>query len=252
MTKKILENKPLVEAIFELKWNLQESESGTRTDPHYKLLVGRIYEKIKDEYPFHEQLPTATMPDELVGHVIQHRFRKNENEWPLIQIGPGIITLNDTKGYTWDNFKEKSICMLNTLFETYPDAEINLNVNGLSLRYIDAITFDFKNDNILVFLKEQLKTEIHLYQKLFEDTEVSNLPLGFDMKFSFSSAKPKGNIYLRFVRGKKEELDALMLETIVQSAAEDPPKDTDGIVAWITDAHDLTDDWFFKLIEGEL
>ena len=134
MTKKILENKPLVEAIFELKWNLQESESGTRTDPHYKLLVGRIYEKIKDEYPFHEQLPTATMPDELVGYVIQHRFRKNENEWPLIQIGPGIITLNDTKGYTWDNFKEKSICMLNTLFETYPDAEINLNVNGLSLR----------------------------------------------------------------------------------------------------------------------
>lgn len=252
MTKKTLGNKPLVEAIFELKWDLQESVSGMGTDPYYKLLIGGIYERIKDEYPFHEQLPTATMPDELAAYVIQHRFRKNENGWPLIQIGPGIITFNDTEGYTWENFKESSIRMLNTLFETYPDAEANLNVDGLLLRYIDATAFDFENDDILVFLKEQLKTEINLYQKLFEGTEVSNLPLGFDMRFSFSSAKPKGNVHLRFGRGKKEDSDALMWETVVQSVAEDIPKDAEGIVTWITEAHDLTDDWFFKLIEGEL
>ena len=93
-----LKNKPLIEAIFEIRWKLQEGpEKGMRIDPHYKLLIGRIYEKIKDKYTFHEQLPTASMPDEIAGYIIQHRFRKKENEWPLIQLGPGIITLNDTK-----------------------------------------------------------------------------------------------------------------------------------------------------------
>jgi len=252
VTKKILENKPLVEAIFELKWDLRESVSGMGVDPYYKLLIGRIYERIKDEYPFHEQLPTATMPDELAAYMVQHRFRKNENGWPLIQVGPGIITFNDTEGYTWENFKESSIRVLNILFETYPDAKANLNVCGLLLRYIDAITFDFGNDDILTFLKEQLKTEINLYQKLFEETDVSNMPLGFDMQFSFSSAKPNGTVHLRFDRGKKEDADALMWETIVQSVAEDIPQDMGGIVTWMAEAHDLTDDWFFKLIEGEL
>jgi len=131
VTKKIFENKPLVEAIFKLKRDLRESVSGRWVDPYYKLLIGRIYERIKDEYPFHEQLPTATMPDELAAYMVQHRFRKNENGRHLIQVGPGIITFNDTEGYTWENFKESSIYVLNTLFETYPDAKANLNVCGL-------------------------------------------------------------------------------------------------------------------------
>jgi hypothetical protein len=110
MTRKILKNKPLVEAIFELRWELQEHEPGMKIDPHYKILIGRIYDRINRvsaEYPFHEPLATATIPDEMVGYVVQHRFRKGENEWPLIQIGPGVITLNDTKGYVWEDFEER-------------------------------------------------------------------------------------------------------------------------------------------------
>lgn len=87
MMRKILKNKPLVEAIFELRWNLQEPSPGMRVDPHYKLLIGRLYDKLNDEYPFHEQLPTATMPDEIAGYVVRHRFRKDKDKWPLIQIG---------------------------------------------------------------------------------------------------------------------------------------------------------------------
>ncbi len=63
MTKKILKNKPLVEAIFELRWELQEHNQGLKTDPHYRIIVGRIYDKVSNEYPFHEQLPAASIPD---------------------------------------------------------------------------------------------------------------------------------------------------------------------------------------------
>lgn len=253
MTRKILKNKPLVEAIFELRWELQELAPGIKIDPHYKIIVGRIYDKVSKEYPFHEQLPTAGMPDEIAAYVVQHRFRKGKDKWPLIQIGPGIITVNDTEGYLWEDFEKRIIQSINILFEAYPEPKNNLKFNSVLLRYIDAIAFDFEKENIFDFLKEQMKTSINLYPKLFEEgTGVKKQPLSIDLKVSFVSAKPKGAVHLRFVRGKMKESDALIWETIVQSTSEDVPEVQDEIVNWIKEAHNLTSDWFFKIIEGEL
>jgi len=252
MARKILKNKPLVEAIFELRWELQEPTPGMKIDPHYKIIVGRIYDKVSNEYPFHEQLPTASMPDEIAGYVVQHRFRKGKDKWPLIQIGPGIITVNDTEGYLWEDFEKRIIQSVNTLLEAYPNSKNDLKFNTVVLRYIDAIAFDFEKENIFNFLKDQMKTSINLYPKLFEGTGVKEQPSGLDMRTSFISTKPKGAVNLRFVRGKVKESDALIWETIVQSTTRDVPKTQDEIVNWIKEAHDLTDDWFFKLIEGEL
>ena len=81
MSSKNLKNKPLVEAILEVKWKLQSSVPNLQLDPHYKLLLGRLYDRVSEEYPEHEQLPTATMPDEIAGYMVQHRFRHAANEW---------------------------------------------------------------------------------------------------------------------------------------------------------------------------
>ena len=252
MERKILKNKPLVEAIFEVRWELQEPSPGMKIDPHYKILIGRIYDRVKDEYPFHEQLSTATMPDEIAGYVVQHRFRKNKDQWPLIQIGPGIITLNDTEGYIWEDFERRIIHMLNVLFEAYPDPDNNLRINRLLLRYIDSVDFNYEKDDIFSFLNKNLKINISIYEKLFKETGVSNLPLGFDLRFSFPAKKPKGAVHLRFARGKRQNVDVLIWETHVQSVGEDSPKTKDQISIWVIKAHTLTDDWFFKMIEGEL
>jgi len=252
MERKILKNKPLVEAIFELRWKLQEPAQGMKIDPHYKILIGRIYDRVKDEYPFHEQLPTATMPDEIAGYVVQHRFRKDKNKWPLIQVGPGIITLNDTEGYVWEDFEKRIRKLIDVLYEAYPGSENNLKVNGLLLRYIDAVDFDYEKENLFKFLEEKLKVSIQIHELLFKETGVDNLPLHIDLRFSFPSTRPKGAIYLRFVRGKIKNIDALIWETMVQSIGEDVPNNKEEIIAWVESAHSLTDDWFFKMIEGEL
>lgn len=249
----MLKNKPLVEAIFELRWELQEPAPGMKVDPHYKIIIGRIYDKLKDEYSFHEQLPTASVPDEMVGYTVQHRFRKSKEQWPLIQIGPGIITVNDTESYVWEDFEKRIIQAVNVLFEVYPGSQSNLKVNNLLLRYIDAIDFDFESSNIFDFLGENMKSKISLYPRLFEATGVENLPFGFDWRFAFRSSKPNGVVHLRFVRGKRKESDALIWETMVQSVSQDvPDKIQEKIQEWLNNAHNLTDDWFFKLIEGEL
>jgi uncharacterized protein (TIGR04255 family) len=249
---RILKNKPLVEAIFELRWELQVPQPGMRIDPHYKVLIGRVYDRVSEEYPFHEQLPTAIMPDEIAAYILQHRFRKDKDKWPLVQLGPGVITLNETEGYIWEDFEKRIVTLLDALFEAYPDAEKNFKVSGLVLRYIDAVDFNYEKDNMFSFLKEKMKYNIQIYEKLFEGTGVSKLPLGFDLRFSFPSSKPKGAMHLKFARGKKKESDALIWETMVQSIGDDAPQAKSEIAAWVRESHSLTDDWFFKIIQGDL
>ena len=244
--RKVLNNKPLIEVIFELRWELEEQSHGTKIDPHYKILIGSIFDKIRDKYGVHELLPTASMPDEIAGYVIQHRFRSSPNGWPLIQIGPGIITLNDTTGYNWDDFEKRVDKMIKALFDAYPSSN-NLKPNTLLLRYINAIDFDYGSENIFSFLKENMKIGMDIDSQLFEDNKVKNLPLDFDLRFSFSSLTPDGIFQLRFVRGKKTGTDALIWEIIVQSSGNIIPKNVDEIIVWIKGAHDLIYDWFFKI-----
>jgi len=212
MEKIILKNKPLVEAIFELRWQLKEIQPGVKVDPNYKMLVGRVYERLKEEYPYSEQLPTATMPDEIAGYIVQYRFRKDKDRWPLVQIGPGIITLNDTEGYDWDDFVKRISEIITVLFELYPDAENSLKANSLLLRYIDAIEFDYEHEDI----------------------------------FSFPSAKPEGAIHMRVLRGKVKTSDTLLLETMVNLTGEDVPQEKGKIFDWVRYAHGLIHKWFFK------
>jgi uncharacterized protein (TIGR04255 family) len=253
VVRKVLKNKPLIESIFEMRWELKERVPGIWVDPHYKIIIGRIYDKLNVEYPFYETLPAASIPEEMVGYIVQHRFRKNEQEWPLIQIGPGIITVNDTEGYIWEDFEKNVLKAINVLFEVYPDSRNNLKIKNLLLRYIDGINFNFDSDSIFEFLANNMKTKISLCPELFKTTGVDTIPFGFDWRFAFRSTKPAGIVNLRFVRGKKKDSDSLIWETMIQSVSNDFPKNIiENIQQWLTEAHNLTDDWFFKLIEGDL
>lgn len=245
---KDLKNKPLVEAIFELRWSLDKTPHGTTVDPHYKILIGRLYDKLRDEYPFHEQLAAATVPDEIASYVLQHRFRKSKGQWPLIQIGPGIIAVNDTQGYHWIDFSKRITKAVDALFEVYPGSK--LIVDRLLLRYINAIDFQFGKISVLDFLKEKMKTQIALPQSLFKDVKVQSLPSGIDLRFAFNSLEPEGIVRLRFARGKSNDSEVLMWEIMVDSHPKKVLTVLQEIDQWLTNAHNLAEDWFFKLIEG--
>ncbi len=251
MTGKVLANKPLVEAIFELRWELQELQQGIRVDPHYQLLVGRMYDKVNDEYPFHQKLPSASLPDEIAGYIPQHRFRKGQDEWPLIQIGSGIVTLNDTSAYLWSDFRERINKTLAILFEVYPDSP-GLRIRNLVLRYIDAIDFNFATYDALDFLKGNMSVGIEMRAELFQDTGVSEAPKALDLKLSFACQKPPGEISMRFFSGIRDNRESLMWETTAESMLEDAPQSIEDISKWIDEAHNQTHDMFFKNIGDEL
>lgn len=245
--RKILNNKPLVEAIFELRWVLPQGG----IDPNYKFILGKVHDQIQEIYPFYEPLPTSQIPEELIRYNVQHRFRASENKWPLIQLGPGIITLNDTDGYVWEDFIKRVGSLLTVFFQSYPSKN-ELKIKALQIRYIDSIGFSFNQERVLDFLRDKMKIDISLYKSLFDGTGVVESPIGLDLRFSFESNKPPGNIQMRFARGQKDTDDIIFWETILETNTHSVPQDKETINQWIVDAHFLTDDWFFKIIEGDL
>lgn len=251
MPSKILKNKPLVEAILEVKWALTSPTPGVQIDSHYKILLGRLYDKVSEQYPEHEQLPTATIPDEIVGQTVQHRFRYGPNDWPLLQVGPGILTLNDTHKYIWSDFRSRSLSAVDKLFEAYPKPS-DLRIESLVLRYIDAVEFDYLKSDLAEFLKEKMKVAISLPESLFASLEVQKHPVFLGLQSVYPCQKPKSQVTVRFSSGQKESRPALLWETLVESKGDDVPPMPKGFANWIDAAHTITDDWFFKLIEGEL
>jgi uncharacterized protein (TIGR04255 family) len=237
-------HKYLEEVIFEIWWQLKQVAPGVFLDPHYDLLVGRVYDKLEG-YPFHEPLPASTMPGQIAVYVVQHRFRQSANSWPLVQLGPGIITLNDTERCDWADFKARVPQVLDALIQAYPKGE--LTVNRAIFRCVNATEFNYEEDDIFAFLGDMMGTEVKVRPSLFIDAGVKDKALALDLRFVFPSSKPAGAINLRLARGQKNTTDAFIWETTVQSIDDDAPKTKSDILKWVDQAHDLTDDWLSKL-----
>lgn len=253
MVSKQLKNPPLVEVILEVRWELQNGpQPQIKIDPHYSILLGRLYDKLQDHYPHHEPLPQASIPDEISAYVVKHRFRHEEGGWPLVQLGPGILTVNHTKKYTtFDEFCPLAVSAVNQLFEVYPQPE-SLKISSLLLRYIDAKEFDYNKEDIQVFLCDKMGVPLSLPKKLFDDTGVERIPRNLTWNSSFACSKPRGLATLKFATGVSNGKPALIWEQIVKSAHQDVPDMPSGFENWIRDAQKITESWFLSLIEGAL
>ncbi len=253
MNRKQLSNPPLVEVILEVRWELQEgSVPQTKIDPNYVLLPGKLHARLSSNYPYHEPLPQASIPDEITPYTVKHRFRHEKDGWPLIQIGPGILTVNHTKKYTtFDEFLPLAVSAVNQLFEVYPETE-KLKISNLLLRYIDAKEFDYKKEDIQVFLRDKMGVPIALPDKLFNNTGVDKIPRNFTWNTSFKCNKPNGLATLKFATGLSNGKPALIWQQIVQSSHDEVTDMPKGFKNWIRDAHKVTESWFLSLIEGEL
>jgi uncharacterized protein (TIGR04255 family) len=245
-----LKNKPLVEAILEVKWRVGNAPA---PDPHYQLLLGRLYDRLQQDYPTHVALPTAQLPTEVAAQagVVQHQLRPAPEDWPLVQIGPGVMSVNVTEKYSWPDFGPRCRAAVDALYAVHPSAG-ELHITSTMLRYIDAIDFDFTSLDALGFLAGKLKISVDLAQSLFDGTGVDRRASEIDVNLTFPSAQPRGRVRLRLVSGKRNQKPALIWETMVISRGRDVPTMPTGFDDWLESAHGLTHDWFFKMIEGEL
>lgn len=249
MYPETLSKKPLVEAIFEIRWALTPQPDGTLRDPYYQLLVGRLYDEVRSQFSHWEPLPIAEFPEHMAPHMVQHRFRATEGGWPLIQLGPGLLTVNDTEGYEWPQFREYCTFAVDALKRAYTDAKQPLAIEQAMLRYIDA---DVLADETPQEFLKKLKITTEVPGPLSEEVSNKDEMIGFNLQWMFRARDPKGVAQFRITQGKKQDQDAIIWETSILSRGADVSDFLIQGTDWIDAAHQMTHDWFYKLIEGEL
>jgi len=257
VTREILPNKPLVEAIFEIKWKLKKGSDNTFIDENFHLIPGILYSKISDEYPEYVSLPTSLLPPEIAGYTARYQFRKSKDGWPLVQIGPGILSVNDTESYVWEDFEKRITDVVLKLFSSYTQIKKNIEIESLMLRYIDAIPFNYTDADIFEFLKTKLKLNIEITPALFSSENVQPRPSNFNIDLSYPSKKPAGIITIKFTTGHKfnpagQMEQALIWNTMFRSETGINAAKEKEILDWVKSSHSLINEWFFTLIEGDL
>lgn len=267
-----LAKNPLVEAWLEIQWSAKPKSPqagiaqhgqgvNSEVDPFYQLAIGAIYKQIKDKYPASEYLPANNAPPAQLPHAVRIRFRRAVDQWPVMQFGPGIATVNFTKPYSWSSFRAESLRLREILLDAYEDAV--LEPIACSLRYRNAIHFNYADQDILEFLKGRLNLGLTLSSFIPGQMSTYEWPTDINLNLRFSLGKPDGAGVIRVQTGfdLSEVSDNLadgrpiiLLDYEVQSRGSQAPtlEHAPVFAAWLEDAHDVLHDWFFASIDGPL
>jgi uncharacterized protein (TIGR04255 family) len=130
-----LKNSPLLEAIFELRFQPTVPTAGD-------LLPGLLYSELKAEYPNVEALQMAMVPREIrdkdpnLLHQATHRLSGASR---LVQVGDRVVSLSVTAPYPgWAKFKDAILQLLKTISGT----GMLRAPERFSFRYINVIRAD--------------------------------------------------------------------------------------------------------------
>jgi uncharacterized protein (TIGR04255 family) len=123
-------NSPLQEAIFEMRF-LNENEDS--------ILQNRFFDKISDKFPEIKEIKNN--PNNIQGSSLQAWNEYNDR---CIQIGPGMISLNDTSYVNFENFSSN----LKTLVDAYFDLKSTSVIQRIGYRCINR--FFIMQDNMLL------------------------------------------------------------------------------------------------------
>lgn len=244
-----LPSAPLVEAILELHWKMSPHPvTQVTVDPHFKFLLGRFQQAIETNYPAVEALPTATLPEEFADRQVQFRFRTEQGKWPLLQLGPGVLTLNHTRGYDWDDFRERAMTAIEAVASSHPEPE-SLRFERISLRFINADDFQWRNENIFDYLREQMKLSMSLSPGFF-GADIASRPTGFRCQFAFPCSAPEGRFEFTAGFGTRNDHEVLLWEMKMESSVTGYL--THQFADWLNDSHAVIEAWFFKMVDGSL
>ncbi|MEX2171220.1 MAG: TIGR04255 family protein [Pirellulales bacterium] len=248
-----LANKPLVEAVFEVRWALR-NQGPLTDDPGFQLFQGRYYDRVRERYPYAKALPAAGVPEAMTGHTVRQQFRASEDGWPVTQIGPGILTVNETVEYSWDSFEPLVRDAVKALFDAYPEKIAKLRPTQVVLRYINVICdpWDLPKTPLLQFLRDKLHISIDLERLLFDSDSHADSPHGLNLNLTYQLESPDCLAGANFAVGESNGKRALIFEITVQTSPERAPQSVDAIGKWTKEAHEVVDKWFFALIRGDL
>lgn len=244
---------PLIEVIFELRWEIEnDQQTGRMRDPSYPMMYGSLYERLKRDFPVIEDLPSVQAHPETTPFIPRHRMRREKNGYPLIQVGPGMITVNDAKGYSWKNFRDLCLRIVESVADLYPMGTLPLNFIKSEIRFVNGIRFDIARENPLVFLAEKLHMKVEMDPELLVQNSLNERPNSVGLNLSYALEKPMGNLTLSANLGQYEGKPAFIQQTLIHSVGELVPSEASGFTPWLEEAHTVAENCFQVFCKGPL
>lgn len=245
---------PLIETIFEVRWELQgDQQTGRYRDPSYPMMYGRLYERVKELFPVIEDLPSNQMHPEASPYVVRHWMRKEKNGYPLLQIGPGIATVNcDAKAYDWPLFKETILTLIESIIDLYPLGAPPLNFIKSELRYLNGIFVDLQKEGPLQFLAEKLHTKVEFDPEILSSNRIDSPPNAVSVNVAYPLQRPVGNLILNANLGQIEKKPAYLVQAVIDSFGETVPDSLSLFESWLEEAHDVAVNCFLAFCKGPL
>lgn len=231
---------PLLEVIFELKWDITNKADIV----DFQYLHGDLYSSLKTKYSHRENLIPPEVPIEVVKGAPVFRYRESHGSYPLVQIGPGLISINtiDNK-YYWEEFLDEAKFVLNTLNNIYPKyKELNLSP---ALTYIDFYEYDKKHFTPIEFINSNLQLEVS--EKFLN---ISEARLN-DVNWTFNYQIKDNVVSLNLQNGKvNNDKDGIVSQIKVIGKKE--KYNSDELVSWLESTHELSSNLFKSLTNGTL
>ena len=231
---------PLLEVIFEIKWDVINKSDIV----DFQYLHGDLYSKLKSKYPHRESLVPPEVPLDFVKGNPIFRYRENQGSYPLVQVGPGLISLNtiDAK-YYWEQFRDESNEILNILNEIYPKyAELNLVP---AITYLDFFEYDKSKETPLHYVNSNF--QLNIADKFIDGLDAKLNDVNFTFNYQL-----KGMIASLNMRNGKinNEKEGIVLQTKITGKKE--LYNSRKLKDWLDDAHDLSSNIFKSLTKGQL
>lgn len=237
-----LANAPLREVIFEVRWELDIAPNLNQPiDINFDTAIGMMFSNVREEFPIKKsKFPAEIIPPHiLLPYQTIYQYWAAENKWPVIQLGPGIFTVNEIgKNYIWDeNYFPLIKKGINWLNKSYNNQELKFNF--VSLRYIDNIkTNNYKFKDLVSFINENLNFEFNYNF----DTLGKLKQLRFNQNFELDDGSE-----MQFVISNTK--DILIWETAISKSAFFNIED---LIKWLIQNHEITSDLFIKICKKEL
>jgi uncharacterized protein (TIGR04255 family) len=254
----LYENSPLIEVISEIRWKLLPISSipDAEIDPFYSSSIEPFTKGAEAlGYGVVERLVPADVPIELVARQPVFRFRRNANEWPLLQLGPGVLTSNIVPPYQgWDEFRKSIASSVQLLRDCYPAADRVMQVDQLQLRYLNAFTERHTYSRGSTFLSDCLNVELNLRGKLSDvmDSTAGRGLVGLDLRMLMNTGDGStGRVNIR--EGRKFNEDALIVELrMVGGQSPVAGLAVDHVLAWYDSAHSSISELFDTMCSESL
>lgn len=237
-----LPNAPLQEVIFEVRWDL-DVQDGTNMpyDPKFDLGLGRLSRLLEERFPEKVRKYAEMIPVQLMPHVATWQFRPSAGGWPLIQLGHGVLTVNDTDlAYDWETvffpLIKEALAWLAEAYDGMP------SFSKAELRYIDSVKL---SEHSFTDWEQFIANSFNLrFQNAFNTRgplksvgihQVFNLPNGEEILFSMSN-------------GKQNDQESLIWQTAI---AQPGSFDKAEVIKWVDKAHVLSKELFKDLCKPD-